>query len=206
MRQAAAVTVGQPCGDRGGSGERSGAECEKADAPAEPVGENAGGDAADKAAESGAADVEAHDEGDAIGRPLLADVGDENGDDAGHHDALQESPEDELRERSGSGGQQRGNRDAEERSDDDALARQSLGECAEDGCGDGDAESGRGDGHADAGLGGVKEASQQRQKRLRAVKLKKGADAAQGHGRGGHVAGLGWRSGWLGSSKDQDTG
>ncbi len=32
--------------------------------------------------------------------------------------------------------------------------------------------------------------SQQRQQRLRAVKLEKGADAAQGHGRGRHLAGL----------------
>ncbi len=120
----AAAAVRQPRGHGGCAGERGDAESEEADAPAEVVGQDAGGDATNKAAERCAADVEAHDERDAVGRPLLADVGDDDGDDAGDHDALQKSPEDELRKRSGGGGEKCRNGNAEERNDDDALARQ----------------------------------------------------------------------------------
>ena len=47
---------------------------------------------------------------------------------------------------------------------------------------------------------------QQGQQRLRAIKLEKGADTAQGNGGGGLAARLGWLSGCGGGCKNQNTG
>ena len=190
-RNRATAPVRQPRSDCGSAGERCSAKREKADAPTEMIGENAGGDASKEAAERGAADVEAHDECHALGRPFFADVGDHDGNNAGNHDALKKSPEDELRQRCGCGGQQGGNGDAEKRDNDDAFARKALGECSKYGSRDGDAQRCGRDGHADAGFGSMENTREQRKQRLGAIHLEKGADAAEGDGHRGPCAGHG---------------
>ena len=76
-----------------------------------------------------------------------------------------------------------------ERADDDALAGQALSERAKKRGGQGNSQRGGGDSHSNTGFGGMEEVRKQREQRLRAVKLEKGADAAEGYSRRGPRAG-----------------
>src|SRR5271156_3748469 len=112
--------------------------------------------------------------------PLLADVGDGDGEDAGQTEPLQESPKDKGPQSGRSGGEKGRHRQSDGGGEDDTLAIEALGEGSHDGRRKSDPEGGGADGESHDGLRLVEDAGEERQQRLRDVKIEEGEDSASG--------------------------
>ncbi len=168
----------QEC-DCAGAGKGDPGEREKSPAPADQVGEEAGHQPAAESAQARARTVDAGGRGRFLARPFVADIGDGDREDRRQHQALHRAPEDERRQARRQSHHHRRHRQRKHRRHDHPLAPQHVGHRAGEGRSQRHRQRADRDDGGNLGCACVEFAREQRQDRLRRIKVDEAAIAGE---------------------------